>query len=138
MVNVLDMQDLRYLNLFARITRVETRYFFEYNNTLVFCVPKQLLSKALGENARNLKKMSEILKKRIKIVPQPESMKDAKRFIGIVVSPVTFNNLEIKNDEIVLDAGKMSKAALIGRDKRRLHEMQKIVKSFFKKDFRII
>jgi hypothetical protein len=31
-----------------------------------------------------------------------------------------------------------NKAALIGRDKRRLLEMQKIIKDFFSRDFRII
>ena len=61
MVSTLDMQDLRYLNLFTRITRVNTRYFFMYNNMLVFFVPKRLVSKALGDSASNLKKMSEIV-----------------------------------------------------------------------------
>lgn len=138
MVSTIDMQDLRYLNLFAKITRVNTRYFFEYNNVLVFCVPKKLISKALGENAKNLKKMSEILGKRIKVVAQPESIKDAKSFIESVVSPVTFKEIEITENEIILNAGRMSKAALIGRNKRRLNEMQKIIKSFFKKEFRIV
>jgi len=138
MVSTLNMQDLRYLNLFSKITRVDTRYFFEYNNVLVFCVPRRLVSKALGENAKNLKKMNEILGKRIKVVAQPESIKDAKRFIERVVSPVTFKDLEITDDEIIVNAGRMSKAALIGRDKRRLNEMQKIIKDFFKKDFKVV
>jgi len=32
----------------------------------------------------------------------------------------------------------MNKAMLIGREKRRLNEMKKIVQSFFKRDFRIV
>lgn len=138
MISTLDMQDLRYLNLFTKITRVNTRYFFEYNNVLIFCVPRRLVSKALGENTKNLKKMNEILGKRIKVVAQPESIKDAKAFIGRIISPVTFNGLEITDNEIIVNAGRMSKAALIGRDKRRLNEMQKIIKYFFKKDFKIV
>lgn len=138
MVSSLDMQDLRYLNLFVKITRVNTRYFFSYNNVLVFCVPKKLISKALGENAKNLKKMSEILGKRIRIVAQPQGIKDVKIFIEKIVSPVTFKDLEITDNEIIVNAGRMSKAALIGRDKRRLNEMKKIIKSFFNKDFRIV
>ena len=49
MTSSFDMQELRYLNLFESITKVNTRYFFRYNNMLVFCVPRMLIAKALGE-----------------------------------------------------------------------------------------
>ncbi len=138
MASTLDMGDLRYLNLFSKITRINTRYFFQYNNILFFCVPKNLISKALGRNAENLKKISGILKKRIRIIAKPFSIKDAKQFIEKIISPITFQNFEIKNNEIIITAGRMNKAALIGRDKRRLLEMQKIVKTFFKMEFKIV
>ena len=83
-------------------------------------------------------KNKQLYTKRIKIIPIPKSDKNIKSFIEFIVSPVTFKDLEIGEDEIVLNAGSQSKAALIGRDKRRLLEMQQIVKNFFKKDFRII
>jgi transcription antitermination factor NusA-like protein len=136
MVNTINMQEMRYLNLFERIMGVRTRYCFMYNESLVFCVPKPLISKAVGENGRNIRKMSEVLRKRIKIVAAPKGIEDAETLIGAVVSPVTFRGIEIKDDEIVVSGGK-NKAALIGRNKRRLLEMQKIVKGFFGRDFRI-
>ncbi len=138
MTSTLDMQDLRYLNLFAQITKVNTRYFFEYNNMLVFCVPRKLIKQALGQNAENLKKMSSIVGKRIRVVAQPDGVEDAKEFIERVISPLTFNNLEITTNEIIMNAGRMNKALLIGREKRRLNEMQNIIKYFFKRDFKII
>lgn len=138
MVSTINMQDMRHLNLFGKITRVSTRYCFKYNEALVFCVPKKLMSKAIGENAKNARQMSHILGKRIKIIAVPRDIKDAKAFISAVVSPVTFKNLEVTPDEIILTAGNQSKAALIGRNKRRFLEMQKIVRDFFKKEFRIV
>ena len=138
MVNTLDMQDLRYLNLFEKVTGIRTHYCFEYNNTIIFCVPREFVSKAIGPDARNLRRISEIIKKRVKVIYIPKEPQDIKRFIELVVSPVTFKDLEILPNEIVLNAGSQSKAALIGRDKRRLLEMQKITKDFFQKDFRII
>jgi NusA-like KH domain protein len=120
MVNTLNMQDLRYLNLFERITGIRTHYCFDYNNAVIFCVPRELVSKAIGPEVRNLRRMSEIIKKRIKVIPVPNNSQDIKRFIELIVSPVTFKNLEVLPNEIVLDAGSQSKAALIGRDKRRL------------------
>jgi len=136
MVNTIDMQDMRYLNLFERIMKVRTRYCFKYNEAIVFCVPKQLVSKAIGENGRNIRKMSETLGKRIKVVAAPEGLRDADHFLRAVISPTTFKNLEVRDNEIVVNGGD-NKAALIGRNKRRLLEMQKIVKDFFGKEFRI-
>jgi NusA-like KH domain protein len=138
MVNTLDMQDLRYLNLFEKVTGIRTHLCFEYNNTIIFCVPRELVSRALGPEVRNLRRISEIIKKRVKVIAIPNDSRDIRRFIEFIVSPVTFKDIEISTNEIILDAGAQSKAALIGRDKRRLIEMQKITKNFFKKDFRII
>ena len=138
MANIIDMKDMRHLNLFERVTKISTRFCFSYNEALVFCIPKHLIYRAIGEGGRNVKQMSEILRKRIKIIPIPRGIHNAKEFIQAIVSPVTFKDLEVKDDELVLTAGSQSKAALIGRNKRRLIEMQKIVKNFFGKEFRIV
>lgn len=138
MVNTINMQDMRHLNLFGKITQVGTRFCFDYNDTIIFCVPRQLVSKAIGENGTNVKKISEILRRKIKIIPQPKGIHYVGDFIQAIVSPVMFRDLEVRDNEIILTAGNQSKAALIGRNKRRLLEMQKIVKDFFGKEFRIV
>ena len=137
MTNTIDMQEIRYLNLFERIMGVRTRFCFKYNETIVFCVPKPLVQRSVGEGGRNIREMSNILDRRIKIVAQPQGIRDAEYFIRAVVSPTTFRNFEIKNDEIQITGGD-NKAMLIGRNKKRLFEMQKIVKDFFGKEFRIV
>ena len=128
---------MRYLNLFERITRITTRYCVKYNDTLMFCVPKLMISKALGKNNENLKKMSDILKKRIRVVAIPNGVEDAKVFIQSIISPVTFKEIEITDEGIIVTAGAQNKAALIGRNKRRLLEMQKIVKDFFNLEYKV-
>ena len=138
MVNTIDMEDLRRLNLFVKVTRVPTRYCFNYNNAVIFCVPKNKVSQSIGRNAENIRKIGGIIKRRVKIVAKPEGIEDAKRFIERIVSPVEFKGLEVKDNEMILTAGQQSKAALLGRNKRRLLEMQSIVKDFFGKEFRII
>jgi len=138
MANIIDMQDMRYLNLFGQITKVRTRFCFKYNEAIVFCVPRIFLSQSIGEGGRNIKQLSEILRKRIKVIPMSKGIQDAKIFIQSIVSPVKFKDLEVKDNEVILTAGSQSKAALIGRNKRRLLEMQKIVKAYFGKEFRIV
>lgn len=137
-MNIIDMRYMRYLNLFGKITRVNTRFCFEYNQFIVFCVPKQLISKAVGIGGKNIKQMSAILNKKIKVVPSPTGIQDAENFIKAIVNPVTFKDLKISDDGIILTAGTQSKAALIGRNKRRFLEMQEIVKNYFGKTFKII
>jgi transcription antitermination factor NusA-like protein len=138
MAKTIEMQDMRYLNLFGRTTRVVTRFCFKYNETIIFCVPKSLVSRAIGEKGRNIRKINEILRKKIKVISIPLGIQDAKKFIEAIVSPVTFKDLEIKEDEIIITAGSQSKAALIGRNRRRLLELQKISRDYFEKDLRII
>jgi len=138
MAGTISMQDMRHLNLFRRITGVSTRHVVRYNEMIIFCVPKNLVSKAIGPEAKNIRRIGEILGRRIKVIPIPKGVQHIKPFIQAIVSPVEFKDLEIKEDEIILTAGSRSKAALLGRNKRRLHEMQKIIKDFFGKEFRII
>lgn len=138
MIKTINMQDMRYLNLFSKITRVSTRFCFKYNEAIIFCVPKHLISKSIGEGGKNIKQISEIIKKRIKIIQSPRGIQEVKSFIQAITKPVTFKDIEIKDNEIILTAGSQSKAALIGRNKRRFLEMQKIIKDYFGKEFKIV
>ncbi len=138
MVKIIDMQDMRYINLFSKISKVNTRFCFNYNETIIFCVPRRLLSKAIGLGGRNIKKFHEILKKRIKVLSIPYGIQSAEEFTRNVVSPTTFKKMEIKDKEIIINAGKINKASLIGRGKKRFLELQKILKDFFDKELKII
>jgi len=104
----------------------------------MFCVPRRNIPQALGKNGENLKKMSDILKRRVRILQIPHGVENAKAFIQSVIAPVTFKEIEITPDEIIVTAGSENKAALLGRNKRRLNEMKEIVKDFFKKEYRVI
>ncbi|MFW6283545.1 MAG: hypothetical protein ACOC1P_05860, partial [Minisyncoccales bacterium] len=115
-----------------------TKYCFNYNGTIVFCVPKRFLSQALGKNAENLKKISDIIGKRIRIVALPNGVEEAERFFKDIINPIQFKEMEITEDEIIITAGKQNKASLLGREKRRLIDLQKVSKEFFGKDLRVI
>jgi NusA-like KH domain protein len=138
MVRTIEMQDMRYLNLFERVTNIRTGFCFKYNETIIFCVPQAMISKAIGPEGKNVRRLHEILGKRIKVIASPRSEIDARKFIESIVSPVTFKEIDITDSEVILTAGSQNKAALIGRNKRRLIEMQKVIGDFFNKEFRIV
>jgi len=74
MVNTIDMQDIRYINLFGKITRIDTRYCFKYNEAIVFSVPKELVAKAIGTGGKKVKKVKE-KKKEVKKEVKKEDKK---------------------------------------------------------------
>ncbi len=137
-MKTISMQDMRYLNLFERVTKVRTQFCFKYNETIFFCVPKPLVSRAIGEGAKNIRHLSETLGRRIKVIAIPEDVTHAKSFIEAIVAPVEFKDLSVTEDTLTITAGSQSKAALLGRNKRRLLEMQQIVSDFFHKECVII
>lgn len=138
MGKTLNMQDMRYINLFSKITKVNTTDFFEYNGTLFFCVPQSQLSKALGDNAKNLRKIRETLGKKAKILPKPKTKQDIKKFIGKVVQPAETRDIEINNKEINVSATRPNKASIIGRDRKNLNQLKKVTSDFFEKDFNVV
>lgn len=137
-MTILDFQTIRYINLLDNISKVKTRKCFVYNNTIFFAVPKQLVSRAIGPGAINVKRINEKLGKKIKIISEAEGVSDAKRFIENIVEPVEFKQIDIQNNVIVLTAGSQSKAALIGRNRRREAELKQILLDTFAMDFKIV
>ncbi len=136
-MKTLDMNDMRQLNLFERITKVRTMVYFNYNKTLFFCVPRNLLKKALGEDKKNVKKIHQILGKKIRIIAKPRGTKEIKSFIKTIVTPIKIDEIKIEDNLIKVKADKQNRALLIGRDKVRLNEMKRIIRDFFGKEFEV-
>ena len=137
-MTTINMQTMRYINLLSKITRIHTRNCFVYNGVVVFAVPAKLLSKAIGPAGKNVKALQENLGKRVKIIADVGGVENAEKFVKAVVYPVEFVSLELKDRTLVLTAGSRNKAALIGRHKRRLIELNKILEDTFGKELKIV
>lgn len=139
MERTLDMKSIRYINLFEKITKTRAQHCFLYNSAIVFIVSRDDISRAIGSEGRNIKKLTEIMGKRVKVVAIPAGKQDLARFISAVIHPVKFKSIEVKGDSLAINAGRQSKATLIGRNKCRLAEMQEILESYFGiKELRVI
>ena len=136
---IIDMQTMRYINLLDRASSVKTKRCFIYNNTIFFAVPKDLVSKAIGPAAFNVKRIQENLGKKVRIIEEPQGLKDAMSFLKDIISPNRFKLLEVKENCFIITAGNnQNKAILMGRNKRRLEELQKIVHDIYEMDLKII
>jgi NusA-like KH domain protein len=132
-----DMQFIRYMNLFSRITRVSAKHSFLYNNMIVFVVMPSNVERAIGRDNENLKKISNILGKRIRVVAQPRGIRDISGFLSVIVSPIKYQNLNIVDNEtgekevVISTQGRENKAMLIGRERIREKELKEIVEQYF-------
>jgi NusA-like KH domain protein len=133
MSNTINMQVMRYINLFERISRVSTTNCFVYNNTIVFAVPKKLVSRAIGKDAENVRRVREILGKKARVI-QERDINELDKFIADIVEPAEINGVSIENDVVVVNANRQNKASLIGRERAREKELQEILKSFYNLD----
>ncbi|MBT3642732.1 KH domain-containing protein [archaeon] len=133
MGTTIDMQFMRYINLFSKVCRVSTTKCFMYNNQIVFAVPKGQVSFAIGKDAVNVKRLRDTLRKKIKVIAMPAKDDDEGiiTFIKDLVSPVEFTGVEIKDSGVTVTAGRQNKAALIGRNRVREKELLDILKNHF-------
>jgi len=131
MIKVLNMQFIRYVNLFSRITRIRTNHCFEYNNAIVFAVPRRLVSRALGLDNKNLRRLNEVLRKKVKIVAIPNGREDIENFVSVITYPIKPKAVEIKDNDAIINTAPQNKALLIGRNKIRLNEMQNVLEQYF-------
>lgn len=128
----IDMQFMRYINLFRKVCGVSTTNCFVYNNVIIFAVPKKAVSVAIGKHGANMKRLGEILRKKIKVIDMPDDEAGLPKFVEDVVEPTTFNKIEIREGGVVISAGRQSKAALIGRNRIREKELAAILRDSFK------
>ena len=132
MAREIDMQVMRYLNLFSKTTRVSTMDCFNYNGQIIFVVPKAKVSLAIGKDASNVRKLRDILRKKIKVIAKPEENKDGiSKFVSDIVDPVEFTKIDYREGSVILTAGRQSKAALIGRNRGREKELALILNHMF-------
>jgi NusA-like KH domain protein len=137
MAKTFDMQFIRYINLFSRVSGVPAKHCFAYNNMLVFVVPKAMIEKAIGKDNFTLKKVSSILGKRVRVVSEPHTIEEIQKFTSVIVSPIEFQKIEVvendkKEKEIVISTdNRESKAMLIGRGRARESELKNIFEQYF-------
>ena len=136
MTQTIDMKCMRQLNLFERITGIRTKNCFTYNRTLIFAIPQSTISRAIGPDAVNIKKLASILGQKIRVVALPKN--NIKKFILDILAPIRIDSVEEYSTSIEISASTQNKAALIGRNKVRLAELEKIVKDVLGKELKIV
>jgi transcription antitermination factor NusA-like protein len=104
---------------------------------IVFVIPGFAVEQAIGRDNANLKNLSGILAKRIRVLAEPQSEQDIAKFVSVLVSPAKFDRIDVINGEsgkevAITTNDRESKAMLIGRDRIREKELKEILEQYFK------
>ncbi len=127
----LSLNSIRYLNLLEKISRVKAKNCFFYNNSLIFIIEKKDFSKAIGKNGKNMKILSSILKKRVRLIFFPKNKKEIENFFVELVKPIKLEEIKLKNNELFVKGGLEERSIIIGRNRKGEKEILSILNDFF-------
>ncbi len=126
---VYNIDAIKFMSLFETITRAKIKDCIIKETLVLFIVQPNEVGKAVGPKGANVKKLEQILKKRVKIV---EFASEPVNFIKNLVHPLQVT--EIIEDEGVYTmtpADLKTRGLLIGRNAAHLRSYEEIIKRFF-------
>ena len=123
----LTIDSIQYINLFEQLTKTNVKGFFP-NSHLIFIVQEGHISRAIGKNGINVKRIEELIRKKIKIV---EYSKDPLIFVKNLILPLKIKKISVYDNNIEVNADTGAKALLIGRNSQNLIHLNNIIKNYF-------
>ena len=101
-----------------------------FNEKLIFIIEENEMGKAVGKNGANIKKVENILKKKIKLI---EFNPNILHFVRNMIYPIELADVK-EEDGVITIHGKntITKAMIIGRERQNLNRLIEIVKRYFK------
>lgn len=123
-----DSDLMKLITLFESMTGAKVKDCIA-NEKLIFVIEENEMGKAIGRNGANIKKMENMLKKKIRLV---EFSNDVLQFVKNAIYPAEAAGIRNENSVITIQ-GKdtSSKAMLIGRERQNLNHLNGLVKRYF-------
>ena len=129
---VISADALRYMQVFGNVTRVRAKDCFEENDLIFYVVDKGNLGQAIGKGSHRLRKLEEMLKKRVKVV----EFGDEERFIKNLFKPFVLTSLEIRDETrgkvAYVSVEPRDKGKAIGEKGKNLHIIKKLASKYYK------
>ena len=119
---------MKIITLFESMTGAKVKDCIS-DEKLIFIMEENEMGRAIGRNGANIKKMEEVLKKKIKLA---EFSNDVLQFVKNMIYPIEALDIR-QEDGVITIHGKdtNSKAMLIGRERKNINHLSSIVKRYF-------
>lgn len=99
------------------------------DSTIIFVVEQHQAGRAIGRRGERLRKLRELLKRKIKIV---EFDPEVTQFVRNLLYPLQVNDVRIDGDTIVIEGtGRANRGLLIGKGRQNLLQYEEIVRRHF-------
>lgn len=138
-----DTSMMKYFTIFENITRVAAKDCFPVNETIIFFVGRGNAKIAVGKQGVNIKKLSSMINKEVKVIEFSNEVID---LVKNIIFPLKAVSVEIatdnENQKVINIAFKSSKERrfLLDNNQKKLRLLKEIVKRYHKdiNDIRIL
>jgi len=122
-----DEDTIKTINFFERITKAKVKSLF-HGDGLIFIVNDWDVGRAVGKGGSNIKKVSGLLKKKIKIVGFSEN---PEKFIANLILPAK-GKIYIRGKKVIIEGrGPKFKEVVLGERRKNLEVYKEIVLRYF-------
>lgn len=130
-----DADLMKIIPLFESITGARLKDCIS-NERLLFIVEENEIGKAIGKKGVNIKRLENMLKKKIRVAGFSH---DVLQFIRNMLYPLQTASIDNTDGTITIRADTKTKALIIGRNKQNLNNLISIVKRHFNiKDIKVV
>ena len=124
-----DINLMKFISFFENLTRSKVKDCIDSGSSLIFVVQKGEIGKAIGKNASNIKKIENLLKRKVRVIEFDE---DVAKFVRNVLAPIKVDEVELVDSKVVIrDPNMKTKGMIIGRDASNLKKHKEIVSRYF-------
>ncbi len=125
----LDADLIKFISLFQSLTRTDVKDCLKFEDRMVFIVGQGQISKAIGRNGDNVRRIENSLNRKIKIV---EFNSEITAFVRNLIYPHRASDIKEDGKKVIITpADTRSRGRIIGRGAETLREYERITKRYF-------
>lgn len=126
---VYDINAMKFMSLFENVTRARLKDCIIKDNMVLFIVQPNEISKAIGSKGGNVRKLENLLKRKVRIA---EFAEEPVNFIKNLIHPLQVREITEKEGTYVLTPVDLkTRGMLIGRNASNLRSFEEVVKRYF-------
>ena len=125
-----DVSLIKTMSLFETLTRTQLKdCFIDKNELMVFVVDEQFMSRAIGKNGANVKRIETLLNRKIKILGFTP---DLLQFVRNLLYPLHVGNIQDQEGTITIEGNDTrTKGLLIGKNSQNIKNNLSIIQRYF-------
>lgn len=133
---ILDQEILGLMDLTGKLTQARIKDCFRDDETFYFVVEKGEIGKAIGKGGANVRKMAQMVRRKVRFVEYGET---AAAFVRNFIYPVKAEEIRAGEGMVEIVGGdRKVNSMLIGRDGKNLKLINKAVRRFFDVEVKVV